>query len=78
MDGMAMFASDVYMRTPTNEMHTWNLDGSDMCFAKNVGIVGCTYPKVNPYEQQPLHPIMWIINAGKWCIGTVSIKQEVI
>ena len=44
-------------------------------------IVDCIYPTVNPYEQQPIHPIAWVVGffvgSSEWIHSAVSIKTEV-
>jgi hypothetical protein len=65
-----------YMNTPTNDsccptaISTWNVSTS------------CVYPTINPYEQQPLHPLLWtwqiVTFPFNWLHGAVEIKQGVV
>lgn len=78
-DIFAGVCSSGYMTTPTNGYRF----ASERCVPFGGGpIVDCTYPTVNPYEQQPIHPIAWIVGffvgSAEWIHSAVSIKTEVV
>lgn len=54
-DAICMGISSDYMHSPTGAI----MRSGDRCFVDGVGWSDCVYPSVNPYEQQPLHPIKW-------------------
>jgi len=59
-DGYAATGSSNYMSTSTTGSHC-----CESCSNHWPSIPKCVYPTVNPYEQQPLHPIAW-------CAGFVN------
>jgi len=78
-DIFAAACSGGYMTTPTNG---YSFGGSHRCVPIGGGtIVDCIYPQINPYEQQPIHPIAWVIGffvgSSEWVHSAVSIKTEV-
>lgn len=76
IDLFAAGASSGYMSTPTES------PCCEFCNSNWNYMPHCEYPTVNPYEQQPIHPIMWTlkISQSMWGIltGTIHIKNEVI
>jgi len=77
IDAFSVVASSGYMTTPSDilcceqcNQHWYNETPH------------CIYPTINPYEQQPLHPILWFLKSGEFVFtgfgGMINIKHEVI
>jgi hypothetical protein len=78
-DIFAGVCSSGYMSSPTNGYHFGN---NVRCVPFGGGpIVDCIYPTVNPYEQQPIHPIAWMVGffvgSSEWIHSAVSVNTEV-
>jgi hypothetical protein len=75
VDGFAAVASYSYMTTPINTENGVCIGGDESSWTYSSAFPPCVYPTVNPYEEQPLHPIMWIVDvfSGAFYIMTHSI-----
>ena len=78
-DLISLGLSAGYMSTPINGYEFW---GTGRCIPVGGGAVTpCVYPTINPYEQQPLHPVQWLFynfptTIRNYITGTISIKQQ--
>ncbi len=76
-DGIAMVCSSGYMTTPANDRFCC-IEGGKVCG----NLPTCVFPTVNPYEQQPIHPLWWgyklFVGSSEFISNAIVIKKEVV